>query len=352
MSDIAYIRGSMSEQPVLVEATRGRIAESYHRGSIAVVEPDGDLVASAGHVDLVTYMRSTAKPIQMLPLLISGAADRFGFTESELAIIAASHSGEPIHTEQVESILQKIGLDKSNLHCGVHPPFDKQTQQKLAGQTPDVLQNNCSGKHSGMLAQCVAGGYPVDNYESPDHPIQVEIRKTIALFCGVDADSIEIGVDGCSAPVFGVPVSAIARAYAQLVNPVKLGRKYQEACKRVVDAMLNHPELVAGTRNRVDTDIMRVCDHSVIAKVGAEGVYAMGILPNRKYKNGLGIAIKIEDGNDRATAPAAVETLDRLGLLSESQQGQLSCWQERSIKNHSGSFVGELRPAFELDFEL
>jgi len=342
----------MSEQPVLIEATRGRIAESYHRGCVAVVESDGDVVASSGSITSTTFMRSTAKPIQMLPLLVSGAADRFGFTESELAIMAASHSGEPIHTAQVESILSKIGLDKSYLHCGVHLPFDKHVQQELGGRTPDVLQNNCSGKHSGMLAQCVAGGYDPANYESPDHPIQIEIRRTIALFAGVTVNEIEIGVDGCSAPVFGIPVQAMARAYAQFVNPVNLDQKYQSACKRVVDAMLNHPELVAGTRNRVDTDIMKVCDHSVIAKVGAEGVYAMGVLPNKKYPNGLGIAIKIEDGNDRATGPAAVETLDQLGLFSESQQGQLSCWQERSIKNHSGSFVGELRPAFELDFEL
>src|SRR5882724_4716600 len=155
----------MNEQPILIEATRGRIAESYHRGCIAAVEPNGKVFASTGRIDLKTYMRSTAKPIQLLPLLTSGAADRFGFTEEEIAIMGASHSGEPIHTVHVESILNKIGLDKSYLHCGIHPPFDKTVQQELAGRTPDVLQNNCSGKHAGMLAQCVAGGYYTAKYE-------------------------------------------------------------------------------------------------------------------------------------------------------------------------------------------
>src|SRR5581483_6493253 len=307
----------MSQQPILVEVTRGPITESIHRGCIAVVEPDGNVIARVGDTSFVTYMRSTAKPIQMLPLIINGGADRFGFTEAELAVMAASHSGEPIHTEQVASVLNRIGLDKSYLHCGVHVPFDKTVQAELAGRTPDVLQNNCSGKHSGMLAQCMAGGFDPVNYESPDHPIQRQIKNTLATLAGIHENEIKIGIDGCSAPVFGMPVVAMARAYARLVNPAGLDSTLSAACKRVVTAMLDHPELIAGTNNRVDTDIMKIGDHTVIAKVGAEGVYTMGVLPSEKYPNGLGIAIKIEDGNDRATAPSAIETLDQLGLLNE-----------------------------------
>ncbi len=275
----------------LVAVKRGAITESRHRGHIVVVDPEDKLLAYLGAPETVTYLRSSAKPHQAIPLLASGAADRFGFTEAEIALACASHSGEPIHTELAASMLRKIGLTPDALKCGTHEPFSpevvKHLQQK--GEQPNVLQNNCSGKHAGMLALALHLGAPTDSYDQPGNPVQLEIGKTISRFSGIQIENISVGVDGCGVPVFGVTVKAMALMYARLISPpAEFDQATKDACARIVAAMTAHPDVVGGTSERLDTEIMRAANGRVVAKVGAEGVYTIGILPCEQWPLGCG----------------------------------------------------------------
>ena len=201
----------------LVEVRRGLIVESRHRGHIAAVDADGNLIASLGDPETVTYMRSSAKPHQAIPLVATGAADRFGFNDREIAIACGSHSGQAVHAETVAGMLGKIGLDASALKCGVHEPFDRQTAQEMRerGESPNILQNNCSGKHAGMLALALHLGAPTETYDQPDNAVQHAIQHTVAQFSGLRAPDIASGIDGCGVPVFGLPVRAMALMYAR-----------------------------------------------------------------------------------------------------------------------------------------
>src|SRR6266542_1228653 len=205
----------------LVEVTRGRITESRHRGHVVAVEPDGNIVASLGSPGTVTYLRSSAKPHQAIPLVASGAADHFGFTEQEIALACASHSGEEIHTTIAASMLQKVGLEPSALKCGTHEPFAAEVARHLReeGAAPNVLQNNCSGKHAGMLALARFLGAPIESYDDPKSPVQQAISTVISQFSGVPSREIALGVDGCGVPVFGVSVEGMALMFARLASP-------------------------------------------------------------------------------------------------------------------------------------
>ena len=221
----------------LVEVKRGAITESRHRGHIVACEPDGNIIAYAGSPQNVTYLRSSAKPFQALPLLVSGAAERFGFTDREVALACASHNGEPMHTELAASMLQKIGLGPEALKCGVHEPYSLEVAGKLRllGQSPNVLQNNCSGKHAGMLAVAKHLGAPIENYDSPENPAQKLIAETVSQFSGVPLTDIAVAIDGCGAPVFGVTVKAMALAFARLVSPPPtFDKATREACDVIV----------------------------------------------------------------------------------------------------------------------
>lgn len=340
----------------LVDIWRGPIIESRHRGHLAVVNGTGGVAASLGAPETVTYLRSSAKPFQMIPLLTSGAADRFGFTEPEIAVACASHNGEPIHTETVARMLGKIGLDESFLKCGVHEPFSAEVTRRLreAGQTPTVLHNNCSGKHTGFLALSLHLGAPVESYDQPDHPVQQMVLRTIAEFSGVAVPEIKLATDGCGAPVFAIPVGAMALMYAQLVHPpAEMSEPVRAACNRIVMAMTNNPEMVGGGLNdRLDTEVMRATGGAVISKVGAEGVYTAGVLPGAAWPTGLGLAFKIEDGEDRRARPnVAIESLRQLGVLSDDALAALEPYHHFAIRNHRGDLVGEVRPNFELSIE-
>ncbi len=259
----------------LVEVRRGAITESRHRGHVAVVDADGRMVAKLGAPETVTFLRSSCKPHQAIPLVASGAANRFGFTEEEIAIAAGSHSGEPIHTATVGSMLRKIGLDESALKCGVHEPFSEAAARELraSGKPPHVFHNNCSGKHAGMLALAKHLGAPTESYDQPDNPAQLMILQTVAQFSGVPPGNIVLGTDGCGVPVFGVPVRAMALMYARLVTPpAEFDKATREACERLVQAMIHHPEMVGGTRDRLDTELIRAAKGRLISKVGAEDI--------------------------------------------------------------------------------
>lgn len=339
----------------LVEIRRGLLIESRHRGHVAVVDRDKGLVAYLGEPDVVTYMRSSAKPFQCIPLISSGAATHFGFDDREIALACASHNGEPIHTETAAGMLRKIGLDKSALKCGVHEPFSCEVVRRLheSREQPNILQNNCSGKHAGMLALALHLGAPIETYDAPDNPVQQMITKTIAQFSGVQLDEIVIAIDGCGAPVFGVSVLAMALMYARFVNPPDdMDEETRVACRRIVSAMNTYPEMIGGGLNeRLDTEIMRAADGRVVSKVGAEGVYTAGILPCKEWPRGLGLAFKIEDGEDRRARPTVViESLRQLGVLTGEAYKAVESFASFPIRNHRGDTVGQVKPSFELKF--
>jgi L-asparaginase II len=346
-------QNSRTPEPApLVEVRRGLIVESRHRGHIVAVDGDGKTIASLGEPDTVTYMRSSAKPHQAVPLVATGAARRFGFNEREIAIACGSHSGQDIHVETVAGMLEKIGLDASVLRCGVHEPFDRRTAEDLRarGEPPGILRNNCSGKHTGMLALALHLGAPTETYDQPDNPVQLSIRDTVARFSGLPADAIASGVDGCGVPVFGLPVRAMALMYARLVAPPDtFDTALREAALRIVAAVTAHPELVGGTIERFDTEMMRAARGRIVSKVGAEGVYTAALLPSPEWPRGLGLAFKIEDGEDRRARPTvAVESLRQLGVFDDAAMAALRPYATFPVRNHRGEVVGEIRPSFEL----
>jgi len=347
---------SKSTTPVsasLVEVWRGPIIESRHRGHLIAVDGDGETVTVLGSPEIVTYVRSSGKPFQAIPLIVSGAADHFDFSEREIAIACGSHSGEAIHVETVRSMLRKIGLEESALRCGVHEPFSVDVARELArsGRPPSVLQNNCSGKHAGMLALARYVGAPTESYDNSNNPVQQAIAKTVSEFSDVPLDAIAIGTDGCGVPVFGISVRAMALMYARLVAPPAVfDVASRKACKRIVKAMIDYPEMVGGSKNRLDTELIRAGRGRLMSKIGAEGVYTVGVLPSREWPHGLGLAVKIEDGDDhRARPPAVIEALIQLGVLRDDDLAALSSYSPTPITNRRGERVGEARAAFQLE---
>ena len=343
----------MSQIPIaepLVEVKRGSITESRHRGHIVAVEPDGNIVASLGAPHNVTFLRSSAKPFQALPLLLTGAADHFGFTEREVALACGSHNGEPIHTELAASMLHKIGLGPEALKCGAHEPYGVEAAAELRarGEQPNALHNNCSGKHAGMLAVAVHLGAPIENYDSPENPVQKLIADAVAQFSGVEVTDMAVGIDGCGAPIFGITVKAMALAYARLVAPpASFDKPTRDACARIVRVMTTYPELIGGTSERLDTEVMRAARGRVVSKVGADGVYTAGINPCEEWPKGLGFALKIEDGDDKHARPTVVvEALRQLGVLRDDSLEAVARYAFFPVKNRRGDLVGEIRSSF------
>ena len=337
----------------LVEVRRGAMTESRHRGHVVAVEPDGNIVAYAGAPAItVTFLRSAAKPLQALPMLVSGAADRFGFTDREVALACASHSGEPIHTEAAASMLRKMRLGPEALKCGVHEPYSAEVARELRErrEEPNVLQNNCSGKHAGMLALAIQLGAPTETYNEPENEVQIAIGKTIAAFCDLPVEDLAVGTDGCGVPVFGTTVKSMALAYARLVSPpADVDQKTRDACRRIVRVMNAYPELIGGTSQRLDTEMMRAAPGRLISKVGAEGVYTAGFNPCEEWPKGLGIALKIEDGDDKRARPTVVvETLRQLGVLRDDALEAVARYAFFPIVNRPGDVVGEVRANFAL----
>jgi L-asparaginase II len=345
---------AVGERPAsLVEVWRGPIVESRHRGHLTAVDGRGATIAALGLPETVTYIRSSGKPFQAIPLITSGAADRFGFTEQEIAIACGSHSGESIHVDTVRSMLARIGLDENALKCGVHEPFSAEVARELTRnqKPPSVLQNNCSGKHAGMLALALHVGAPTESYDDWGSPVQQAIAATVADFSDIPLDQIAIGVDGCGVPVFGVPVRAMALMYARLVAPPdSFNERTREACRRIIKAMIEFPLMVGGAKDRLDTELIKAGAGRLISKIGAEGVYTVGVLPCREWPDGLGLALKIEDGDDhRARPPAVIEALRQLEVLATTELAALASYAPIVIRNRRGDPVGEARAAFTLE---
>jgi L-asparaginase II len=339
--------GSIYGYVPLAAVIRGDVAESVHHGAIAVVDSSGSLLASAGDPDTVTFLRSAAKPVQVLPLLESGAAERFRFTEEEIAVMIGSHGGETTHLDAVRSILKKAGLDQNTLRCGAHAPMHPLAAHELRarGEAPTVLHNNCSGKHAAMLAQAVHLGDPIETYLEPDHPVQVRIRAAVMALADVSTDRLRMAVDGCSAPTFALSIRHAAQMFARLLSPDGLGDGLGEAARRAVAAMRAHPTMIAGTE-RLCTSLMESTGERLVAKIGAEGFYGLGF--ERRGK-GVGIAIKVADGNGRrARHSVALGVLEGLGLLTREKAHELRSRFVGVRRNRRGLTVGRVETLFDL----
>jgi L-asparaginase II len=327
-----------------VEVLRGGLVESVHRVSAAVVDSTGRLIAAAGNPELVTYWRSAAKPFQALPLVDDGVLDHFNLGKDALALACASHSSEPRHLELTDRMLQRIGCTEDDLACGPHPPISPEVarQANRDGTTLTPRWSNCSGKHAGMLALARHHGWETRGYERAGHPVQERILRDVVQWTGLDRGKLVQGVDGCTTVCFGLPVTAMARAYAALASGATAG------LRQVRDAMLAHPELIAG-EGRFCTDVMRVLPGAVIAKVGAEGIHCAA-LPG----TGLGVALKVEDGDMRASPPALLLMLDQLathlsGTIAPGNDA-LREWRSAPVLSTRDVPVGETRATGSLQF--
>ena len=331
--------------PVLVEIVRGAMVESRHRGAFALVDAAGRVVRFAGAIDRPVYPRSAIKPLQALPLVESGAADKYGLGPEELALACASHHGEPMHVQKVSAWLGRFGRGESDLECGAHLPSDVPSAQALirGSQPPSQLHNNCSGKHTGFLCTAACFGEDPKGYIEAEHPVMRRVVRAVGDMTGTDMARAPDGRDGCGIPVIGVTLQGLAQGMARMADPTHLPDERRDAATRILDAMAAHPLLVDGTGG-LAVAVMQAAGDRVRLKSGAEGVFCAA-LP----KLGLGIALKIEDGAGRAAEVTIAALLDRLGCFTAEDRMALHPFLVPKIKNVAGVEVGLLRPAAALE---
>ena len=342
-------------EPVF-ELTRGRIVECIHFGAAAVVDSHGRLLASLGDPQLVTFLRSSAKPFQALPFIERMGHEKFGLTSREIAIMCSSHSGTDEHVETVKGMQAKIGVSVNDLMCGIHYPTHEASADamKIRGEQPTPYRHNCSGKHTGMLAHAILRGAPLQNYVDFHHPVQESILQAFSEMCGLPADQVELGIDGCSAPNFAVPLYNAALGYARLCDPLEQTPERAAACKTITDAMMENPNMVGGP-DRFDTALMQIGNGKILVKGGAEGFQSMGLQPGTLGSDspGIGIAIKISDGDStgRARHGVALAILQSLGALNADQMAQMATFGPQiELENYRKLKVGLSRPTFKLSF--
>jgi L-asparaginase II len=320
---------ALPEDVPLVAVRRGTLVESVHRGRLAICGPKGDLLEAVGDPVAYIYVRSAAKPLQALLLVLSGAADAFRLTDEELAVACASHNAEEPHLAAVRSILEKAGLEEGDLQSGAHPPMYGPEAERLTrgDEEPRPIHGNCSGKHAGMLAVCVHEGYETLSYRDPGHPLQRYILGLVAGVCGLREDEVLVAGDNCGVPAFALPLQSFATGLARIATGEELPDELAGAAMRIRDAMRAHPYMVAGT-GRVDTELMGRTD--LLIKGGAEGVLAAG------NPQGWGMALKISDGSQRAVRPAALAALGGMGIEVD-REGSIT-------RGLHGEEVGEIQP--------
>lgn len=334
----------MSE--VLLEVSRGPLVENIHKGDVAIVGKDGKLKYYKGDTYKVAYIRSALKPVQAINVFLSGANEKYNFEDEEISLMCASHYGQDIHIKMVDKILKKIGLTQENLLCkGTYSLNEDYKTFQISNHIKLTPANSdCSGKHSGMLASCLAKGYDIENYNSINHPIQKDIKKLIADFCEIDEDKIVIGVDGCGVPVHGIPLYNAALAFAKFTCTDNLQLDVKNACDRIFKSMNNAPEMVAGIGGFC-TELIKNTNGKLIGKLGADGVYCVAV-----KGADIGIAIKIEDGNyKRAIPPVVMRCLEDLGVLTLEEMEALDRFREEDLKNSLGNTIGKVKPVFHLD---
>lgn len=330
--------------PILARVFRGPRVESAHRGCAADVDERGVLLTSCGDAALPVYARSAAKPFQAMPLLLAGGERRFRLSEAEIALLCASHGGEPRHTAVAAALLRKGGFAVGDLECGAHLPMHEASARALirAGKPPTALHNNCSGKHAGMLLACRLLALPHAGYTDPAHPLQRRIRALLAFYAGVAESQIAVAVDGCNAPVFRLPLSALALAYARLTAKRVPGEERRAGAvrARIVRALVRRPEMVAGS-GRFTTDFLVAGRGRWIGKEGAEGVYAVALSPEARGRS-RGLAFKIEDGSARARDAVTLALLSRAGALPDDARRALAAYAEPVLHNARGVDVGRI----------
>jgi L-asparaginase II len=337
-----------SPTPILVEALRGGIVESFHRGSVAIVDPNGGVHTAWGDIDRPVFPRSAVKLLQALPLVASGAADALGLTDAELALACSSHNGEPEHVAMAASMLAKAGLDAGALECGAHWPYHDASLKALAarGESPSALHNNCSGKHSGFVCLgCHRAGQrgalaAVRGYTGADHPVMREVTAALQHATGFDLSTTARGVDGCSIPTYAIPLRHLAHAFAKVAAGRGMGPDHDASAVRLRRAIAVAPQMVAGT-GRVDTRLMAHFGDRVCAKGGAEGVHCIA-LPEL----GLGVAVKMDDGNNsRAADIVTAALIERLLPCSDADRSVTRAMSDVVLRNWNGLEVGRLRAA-------
>jgi L-asparaginase II len=337
----------------LARVYRGPYVESFHTGSIVVVDSHGQLLAFTGDPNSRTSLRSAAKPFQAIPLLEYGGAEEFELSGEEIALTCASHGGEPLHVSTAAALLRKGEFDESDLLCGAHMPYDEKSAAELraAGEEPSPLHNNCSGKHAGMLLATRVMDVPSSRYIDPDHPIQVLMRSTLAEFAGIASDEIPMAIDGCGVPAFYLSLYRTAFAYARLMAGAV--ERYTDSAAAVVEAMTSFPYHVAGAWS-ITTPLMEAFGGELLAKEGAEGLYAMGISPALTARlevaddATIGVALKVNDGSmTRGRDPVIIKTLELLGV--DVAAPELQRFRDWPLRNVAGTLVGEVRAEFELE---
>ena len=324
------------KDPLKIEVQRGGFQESLHLVHAVVTDSSGKVVESWGDIDFLTFPRSAVKPLQAIPLILSGAEERFQMSSAELAMACSSHGAESAHLRVVSSWLKRIGCGVDDLECGSHWPSHEESAHDLAraGSYPFALHNNCSGKHIGFLTLARQRQLDSKGYIHPDHPIQQEIRSTLQYMMELDLRDAPMGIDGCSIPTWGVPLKAIAKGFARFVTGDQLTKEHQGACEKLRSAMVAEPFYVAGT-NRHCTKVMKAFGGSVVCKTGAEGVFAAGI-----HELGLGIALKAQDGTQRAAEVALSHILQQVGVNPENPDFSI----EQPLYNRNQWNIGSVRP--------
>ncbi len=322
----------------LAVATRGDFPELVHVGSVAIVDADGRLIAGLGDPGSLNFTRSALKPLQALSFVADGGMERFGFGSQELALMCASHSGEAMHVETVSRILTRVGLSEADLQCGCHVPsyFRHSGTPEPVGARWNQLHHNCSGKHSGFLCWCRLHGAPVRNYLDPDSPLQRRVRDVVRGYAG--GRDVPMGIDGCSAPNYALPLTGLAQAFCHLA----IGKTPEMAALGY--AMTRHPDLVSGTA-RSDLALMQAGRGDWVTKTGADGMQALGI-----RSLGIGIAVRMADGNVRALMAVVIEILQQLGLLGDTAGTPLAGFTRPPISNFRGTVVGRVEPLFSVPY--
>ncbi len=327
----------------LIEATRGGFSECVHYGAVAVVNVQGQVISSAGDAQFMSFTRSCLKPFQALPFLMQGGVEHFRFDSAQIAMLCASHNGEAMHVNQAQRMLAAAGKTKSALRCGCHLPMLYTFTSALppADLAYDELAHNCSGKHSGFVAYCVQHGLPLNDYNDASHPLQVAIRQAVVDGCVVSEQDLKMGIDGCSAPNYAMPLAHLAQGYARIACE-RDGSPMSKAFEQIFNAMTTHPELVSGT-DRNDAAFMRTGRGDWVSKIGADGVQVVA-----SRSRAQAFALKITDGNRIAATAAAIEVMAQLGWMDESQAAELEVWRSAKIDTIAGKTVGQRRAVFSL----
>lgn len=336
---MALDRATYPDNPVLVRVHRGERVESQHRGAWVLVDTSGAVLDGAGAFEWPVFARSSIKCLQALPLLETGAAERFGYSDAELALALASHNGEACHTEGVARLLERLGLGVEHLRCGPQPPADPEARAELirGDAEPSALHSNCSGKHAGFLALALHLGVAVERYLERDSEVQVLVRAAVSELSGVPDRELYTAVDGCSAPTFQLPLVALATAFARVSTPDGLEPVRRAACEQMLAAVRAHPRLIAGRHRRICTDLAALPGGSLFPKIGAEAVYVVGIRGRDRA-----LAIKVDDGSYRGLHAMLVELLSRMGFLSHTDVEALAAWREGPERNWAGLEVGSV----------